>query len=207
MKILFVVVNLFFTLFFIGCAKAYYKTESDPQATFNKNEPLTIKLGNNPSVENKKFAFLLRNLMIEEGFAVLDLNTQEKESQCYITFKLRKKTERSTGQYTDYQTITRYHGGVRYGNQYIPPSTTTITIPKTRFYTQYDAYQDVTLNVLCAYNNQKASPIWTGIVHVPIAEYDRYEENVLKNLIQLMGKEFKGTLNIDGHKNKVLEMQ
>lgn len=57
-KILFLSIALCLAL--SGCATmAYYSTEQDPQMAFDKQKPLTIYLGENPSVSDKKFGLLL----------------------------------------------------------------------------------------------------------------------------------------------------
>lgn len=57
MKFLKYMFLLMFCCLFNACSTAYYSTQTDPQNYFNKQEPLTIILGETPTITEKKSDF------------------------------------------------------------------------------------------------------------------------------------------------------
>ena len=72
---------------FNACAAtAYYSTESDLQFAFNRQEPLTFSVAYSPTIEDKKFGLLLRELMVESGFNIAGFNIKEQQTPCSVNF-------------------------------------------------------------------------------------------------------------------------
>ena len=175
-------------LFINGCsAKAYYSTQIDPQITFNKQEPPTIYTDEMPSITDKKFALSLAETMVEYGFQINGFNLETKSTNCYLVFSLDTSSSQYTGSYTTYNTSTAYISG-KY---------TSITTPNTNIYTIPIVTKKIAVSIICKDNRGKKTQVWFGYVGANIRDYDKYQQKIIKNLVELVGKDFKGYLKVE----------
>lgn len=185
-------------LLFGGCASAWYSTETDPQIPFDKEKSLTIYLGDNHTIQDKKLALLLGKLMVDEGFIISGFNIMEVKTPCGIVFNQDVTSTPYTRSYTTYHTTTSntYIPGT-FGNGYNPGRTITTrtTTPQTHIYSGAIVRKTLGVSVFCD-NNGKRERIWFGFMSVDPSSYDSYQETALKNLIKLIGKDFKGDIQI-----------
>ena len=183
---------------FGGCASAWYSTEADPQIPFDKEKWLTIYLGEEPTIKDKKLGLLLGNLLVEEGFVVSGFNMIEVKTPCGVTFSQDISSTPYTGSYTTYHTTTNttYIPG-SFGNGYNPGRTITTrtTTPQTHTYSGLIVKQNIGMSIFCE-NNGKRERIWFGFMSANVSEYEQYQEKAIKNLIKLIGKDFKGDIEI-----------
>lgn len=83
----FFVASIFLSCVFAGCSTtAYYSTQIDPQITFDKQESLAIYTKETPSITEKKFALLLADAMIENGFKINGFNYESKKNKLLHNF-------------------------------------------------------------------------------------------------------------------------
>ncbi len=160
-----------------GCStKVYYSTQTDPQITFNKQEPLSIYTGEISSIADKKFALSLAEIMVEDGFQINGFNLEAKSTNCYLTFSLGTSYSQYTGGYTTYNTSTAY----------------------TNIYTIPIAIKKIAVSIIC-YDDRgkKIQEVWSGYVGAELGDYDKYQQKIIKNLVGLVGKDFKGYLKIE----------
>ena len=194
-----------YCLFFSACATtAYYTAQTDPQITFDKQEPLTIILEETPSVTDKKFGLLLGELLVENGFYINGFNMQVAKTKCYIAFSINTSSSQHTRSYTtyDYNSSVTYIPGTFTGSSFNPGRTitTTTTTPNTKVYTVTSVRKKVSVGVYCKDSQNRNSQIWFGAVGADISNYEKYEKNIIQNLIQLIGKDFKGKIEL--HQNR-----
>lgn len=184
---------------FCGCASAYYSTETDPQIPYDKEKWLAIYLGEEPSIKDKKLGLLLGKLMAEEGFIVSGFNMMEVKTPCGVTFSQNISSTPYTGSYTTYNTTTSktFIPGNFTGNGYSPGRTITTrtTTPQTHIYSGLIVKQNVGLSIFCE-NNGKRERVWFGFMSANVSEYEKHQEKAIKNLIRLIGKDFKGDIDI-----------
>ncbi|WP_431690465.1 hypothetical protein [Helicobacter himalayensis] len=167
-------------LFINGCStKVYYSTQTDPQIAFDKQEPLSIYIGEMPSITDKKFALSLAKTMVECGFQINGFNLEAKSTNCYLVFSLDTSSSRYTytGSYTTYNTSTAYT------NIYTIPI---VTVTKK-----------IVASILCKDNRGKITQVWSGYAGANVEDYDKYQQKILKNLVELVGKDFKGYLKVE----------
>lgn len=183
---------------FAGCSTtAYYSAQTDPQITLDKQEPLTIYTKETPSITEKKFALLLAETMIENGFKINGFNYESKKTNCYITFSMDTSSSQHTGSYTTYHTSTTYIPGTYGGNSYNPGRTITTTTPTTNVYTTTIVKRYAGVSIFCKDNQNKKTQVWFGFTSANVADYDKYQYSVVKNLVDLIGHDFDGYLDID----------
>lgn len=175
-----------FCCLFNACSTAYYSTQTDPQNYFNKQEPLTIILRETPTITEKKFGLLLGELLAENGFNVNGFNMQIEKTNCYITFSMDISSSQNTKSYTTYYTNTTYISG----------RAVTTTTPTTNVYTTHNVTKSIGVSIFCKDNQNKNSQIWFGFVNADIDDYSKYEKDIIQNLIGLIGKDFKGKIDI-----------
>lgn len=176
-----------------ACATAYYSTESDPQAVFDKTQPLTIFINQPTTITDKKFGLLLGDLMVENGFNIVNFNMESQETPCFITFSMNTTSNQRTESYTTYHTSTTYISGIFTGNTYNPGTTITTTTPITNVYTDTIIRKNIGISIFCETENQESSQVWYGFVSANVDDYKNYEKNIMQNLIDLIGKDFKGS--------------
>ncbi len=193
---------MFFCVYFGACSSVYYSTQLDPQISFDPQEPLAIYIGSNPTIKDKKFGILLAETMVEQGFGILGFNVERQESRCFVTFSLDVSSSSYTGSYTSYQT--------RQSSTYIPSSsytgygfnpgrtvTTTTSIPITNVYTVSIVLQNIGIAVHCLMDESETpSMIWFGFLSADISIYEKYQLDIVKYLVGLIGKEFKGDVSL-----------
>ena len=187
-------------IFFSGCGVvAYYSTESDPQFSLNKQEPIAIYTGEMPTVSEKKLGRLLGELMALEGFKVAGFNIDSQKTACRVTFKTNTSSQTYTGSYTTYKTSTHstYIPGnfSPYGYKPSRTITTTTQTPISNVYTSVVVYRTMGINIFCE-NNGKLDNIWYGSFSADMDTYDIYREYILVNLIRLIGTDFEGYLDV-----------
>lgn len=196
--------SIVFCLMLSGCATtAYYSTEQDPQIAFDKQEPITIFLGRNPSISDKKFGLLLGELMIEEGFSINGFNTESKQIPYALVFDIETKSSQYTGSYNyttyNYSTQSTYIPGA-FGNGYNPGTTITTTTQTptthTQFYTGTYVYKIIRIYVFFKNTKNEMEQLWYGGVSVGASAYSQYEKNTIRNLVKLIGQNHKGDLVI-----------
>jgi len=186
-----------FLFIFSGCSVAYYSTETDPQISFTKQEPVTIYTKEIPTITEKKFAILLGELMVENGFNVNGFNIQVEETDCYITFSMDTSSSQQTQSYTTYNTTNTYIPGTYIGNAYIPGRTITTTTPTTNIYTTLSVRKYIGVSIVCKYDKDRKSQVWFGFISVDNKDYEKYQRNIIQNLVNLIGKDFDGSLEIE----------
>lgn len=85
-KIFDLIVYMFAIVICSGCASAWYSTEADSQIAFDKEKWLTIYLGDEPSIKDKKLGLLLGRLMADEGFVVSGFNYDRSKNPLWRYF-------------------------------------------------------------------------------------------------------------------------
>ena len=174
----------------------YYSSETDPQSQLDKTKPLAIYLKQPTTIADKKFGLLLEELMVENGFTITNFNTDGQKPPCFITFSTDISSYQQTNSYTTYHTQTTYISGSFIGNSYNPGTTITTTTPSTNFYTDIILHKNIGISIFCKNKNGEDSQIWFGFVNADIEYYENYERNILQNLINLIGKDFKGEIDV-----------
>lgn len=189
---------------------AYYSTEQDPQIAFDKQKPLTIYLGENPSVSDKKFGLLLGELMVKEGFSINGFNTDMKQTPYALGFDIETKSSNYTGSYNymTYNTQRTYIAGTYSGNGYNPGTTITTQVPTThtQVYTGVYVYKLIRIYIFSREQKERTL-LWYGGIHVSVGDYDKYKENTIRNLIKLIGQDFKGDLDISKNPQEKVNLE
>lgn len=80
---------------------------------------------------------------------------------------------------------------------YNPGRTITTTTPTTNVYTTTIVKRYVGVSIFCKDNQNKKTQVWFGFTSADIADYDKYQYNIVKNLADLIGQDFDGCLDID----------
>lgn len=111
---------------------------------------------------------------------------QIEKTNCYITFSMDISSSQNTKSYTTYYTNTTYISG----------RAVTTTTPTTNVYTTYNVTKSIGVSIFCKDNQNKNSQIWFGFVNADIDDYSKYEKDIIQNLIGLIGKDFKGKIDI-----------
>ena len=181
-----------------GCYTTYYSTQTDPQIIFDKKEILSIKHTKEiPSVTEKKFALSLAEIMIENGFKINGFNADLESTNCYITFSIDTYSYQSIGNYTTYNTSALYIPGTYNGNVYNPGKIIRTITPNTNIYTTTNVKRDIGVSIVCRDSKDKQSQVWFGFISADINSYNKYKNNIIRNLVGLIGKDFDGYLDIE----------
>lgn len=53
------------------------------------------------------------------------------------------------------------------------------------------------MSIICKDNRGKKTQVWFGYVGANIRDYDKYQQKIIKNLVELVGKDFKGYLKVE----------
>jgi len=189
-------VLLIFTVLLSGCASTvYFKTEQDPTAKIIKHKSFRVLL-NDPTIENKKFMILLNQELLEQGFKV----SNDSSFDYAIVFYLDKKSYNGVNSYTSNKHSTSYTRGF-VGNSYVS-TTTTSSVPVTHTYSYTYSYKKIYVEIVDTTKGNKDNfpTVWTGFMSIDDEDYEKNRIYMITKLVELIGKEFKGYIEIDSSK-------
>ncbi|MDR3346978.1 MAG: hypothetical protein LBN32_00025 [Helicobacteraceae bacterium] len=212
-----IVLALFGAFMFSGCTtKVFYITESKPDFSFNKTDRFSIVLKDKPliisgvmlgdkqtGVEDIDFAALLKTKLLKHGFLVAE--GDPKPADLLVSFRLdeRTHTHTSTRTYTTYETQRSYSSGY-IGDTYYRGSTTQL-VPRTNTYTHTDISIDKTAFVSIMGKKggkERSGIVWSGYLSAAIDDYRAMTDCIVDVLVQLIGKNNTGYIEIDKYCEK-----
>lgn len=123
----------------------------------------------------------------------------EVKTPCGVTFSQNVSSTPYTGSYTTYNTTTSstFIPGNFTGNGYNPGRTITTrtTTPQRHTYSGLIVMQNIGVSIFCEMGD-KRERVWFGFMSANVSEYEKHQEKAIKNLIRLIGKDFKGDIDI-----------
>lgn len=173
MKYLF---GLILSLLLSGCSySTYFKTESDPNIKFTRNDSIYVFDSENPSIEDKKMKILIINSLKDKGFKV----NNQLPADYGLFFNIEERTYTNTSTSTIYMPQTSYTSG--YVNGRYVHGQTTSNIPITDTSITKKTYKKIYYYLVNSIPNEqgKRNVEWTGFTST---EKDIYEINPKKRL-------------------------
>ena len=181
-----------------GCASSvYYNTELDPTANITQSKKFRVVLPKTPTIEDKKFMMALNRELHKQGFNVAGTSGPIDYG---VFFTLANKSYNGVGTYTTYKPTTSYSSGY-VGNTYVS-GTTTSSVPVSNTYSYTNSYKKIFVEILSTRKNSQGSydTVWTGFMSIKLEEYEKNREAMVAQLVQLIGKEFKGDILVEASK-------
>lgn len=184
-------------LVFTACSTAYYHTTQDGSLKINKAQPVRVLLPENSDIEDRSFARLLAQKLSQHGFKLQD------DAKCAFVFNMDEPTYQSTGSYTTYNTSTSYTNvsGFVGGTYVYGSASTTTTTPQTNYYTYAATFKKIYVDFACLNANGELESVWEGFASALLNDFMNYNEQMVDNLVVLVGENFTGNLRISGDQN------
>ncbi len=191
MKKCILVFSFIFLLF--GCAsKVYVKTELAPRVQIPQDSTFCIVVMEHNTIEEQKALVLLETKLKYSGYRIIQNSI---EADYYFAISMDTPSYNST--YSMPITIpstTTQSGYV--GNSYLTTTSTsseTTYVPVTETYSFKKNY----LN-LFTYDKstEKSRIVWSSFTSINSKEYKSYEDQIMEIVVNLLGKEFEGDIEL-----------
>lgn len=177
-----------FTLMFTSCSNSvYYTAETLPNTKIEKGKIIKVYVPDTATIEEKKMKVLIENKLVENGYKI----DNEYAFNYILIFKLTEESFTSTKVETDYVPTTQYSTG--YVNGKYTTTSTLTQVPDTTSRTVINMYKKNYFKLGDGSRNE----VWVGFMSVDKYKYDANTENMINGMIGLIGKDYKGYLDIE----------
>jgi len=172
---------------FTACSSTvYYTSEVLPDTKIDKNKFVKVFVADNATIEEKKMKSIIEKKLIDNGFKIGDSTNFDY----VIVYKLTEDSFTTTKVETDYVPTTSYSTG--YVNGQYTSIRTVSQVPDTYTRTINNTYKKNYFKM----GDLRQIAIWEGFMSVDNEEYISNTENIINGMIELIGKDFKGHIEI-----------
>ncbi len=179
---------MFLAVLFAGCSNnVYYTSDMLPDTKVDKNKNVKVFVSDDATIEEKKMKSMIEKKLIENGYKV----DSSKTFDYVIIYKLTEDSFTTSKVETDYVPTTSYSTGYVDGKY---TTTSTISqVPDTYARTITKIYKKNYFKM----GDLRQIAIWEGFISADKPVYDNNTDDIIDNIIKLIGKDFKGYLEID----------
>lgn len=187
MRVLQLLILFLLTLVFTSCSNSvYYTSETLPNTIIDKEKSLSVYVPDSATIEEKKMKIMLENILKQNGY-----NVNGSIPYYVLIFELSEEVYNSTKIQTDYVPTTSYSTTYINGNAI---RTNTINqVPNTYSKTVLNRTKKNYLTI----GDYKSTILWDGFMSAKQDEYDENTEAMMNGMLSLIGKDFKGFIEIE----------